>query len=168
VLGGKTIELIHPERIMRTTGPSYFSRSACRLLADFPADALVTVIVAISASACGNFDQHPMSEWIRSFRSIEALEFDVLAGGHGATLFKKADVAEGRGFLEDLMSAVSIGMAAGKGLDELKRTVLLEQYKDWANYQRLRRTILKPVQQSKDVQVGQPAFLEAPACFHVP
>jgi hypothetical protein len=34
---------------------------------------------------------------------------------------------------------VSAGIAAGKPLAELKETVLLEDYRDWANYERLRR-----------------------------
>jgi hypothetical protein len=29
-------------------------------------------------------------------------------------------------------------MAAGKSLEDLKRTVTLDRYKDWANYERLR------------------------------
>jgi hypothetical protein len=29
-------------------------------------------------------------------------------------------------------------MAAGRSLQELKRTVMLEEYADWANYARLR------------------------------
>ena len=88
-------------------------------------------------SACGAFDGHPMAEWIKSYRAVEALDFDILAPGHGA-LFKKADVAEARQFFEDLRSEVSAGMAAGKSLDELKKTITLEKYKDWAYFARLR------------------------------
>jgi hypothetical protein len=89
-------------------------------------------------SACGNFDRHPLAEWIKSYRAIEALDFDVLAGGHGSALFTKADVAQAREYMEDLMAAVSAGMSQGKGLEELKRTILLEKYKDWKFYDRLR------------------------------
>ncbi|MEO6379466.1 MAG: hypothetical protein ABIO37_15705, partial [Caulobacteraceae bacterium] len=85
-----------------------------------------------------NFDGHPVSEWIRSSRTLEALDFDILVQGHGAQPFTKQDVTEGRQFMEDLVAAVSAGMAAGKSLDELKRTILLEKYKDWAFYERLR------------------------------
>jgi hypothetical protein len=63
----------------------------------------------------------------------------MLAGGHGSVLFKKTDLAEVRQYFEDLRSAVAEGMAQGKSLEELKRTVMLEKYKDWANYQRLRQ-----------------------------
>jgi hypothetical protein len=36
------------------------------------------------------------------------------------------------------MAAVSKGIAEEKSLDELKRSVLLEKYKGWAFYDRLR------------------------------
>jgi len=51
---------------------------------------------------------------------------------------KKADVAEGRQFFEDLAAEVSAGMAQGKSLAELKKSILLEKYKDWSFYPRLR------------------------------
>jgi len=79
-----------------------------------------------------------MSEWAKSYKTIESLDFDVLAQGHGNVLFKKADVTEARGYFEDLTNAVAAGLSQGKSLDELKRTVLLDKYKAWAFYQRLR------------------------------
>jgi hypothetical protein len=69
---------------------------------------------------------------------VEALDFDRLAGGHGTPLFNKADVTATRVYFEDLVAAVSEGIAAGKSLEELKETVRLEKYRDWANYERLR------------------------------
>jgi glyoxylase-like metal-dependent hydrolase (beta-lactamase superfamily II) len=89
-------------------------------------------------SACGNFDSHPLAEWIQSFRKIEELDFDRLVGGHGSVLFTKADVAEARQYFQDLVAAVAGGMAQGKSLEEMKRTILLEKYKDWKFYGRLR------------------------------
>jgi hypothetical protein len=69
---------------------------------------------------------------------VEALDFDVLATGHGA-LFAKADVTATREYFEALVAAVSAGIATGKPLAELKESVRLEGYEDWANYERLRR-----------------------------
>ena len=138
-LGGRTVKLIHPGKNHANDG-SVLLLPAEHIVfsADFPADALVRESLRSLPSACGNFDQHPMTEWIRSYKSIEALDFDVLAGGHGNVLFKKADVAETRQFFEDLLAAVSLGMSDGKSLEELKRTVRLEKYKDWTFYERLR------------------------------
>jgi glyoxylase-like metal-dependent hydrolase (beta-lactamase superfamily II) len=139
VLGGKTIELIHPGKNHANDGTVvFFPAQRVAFAADFPADALVRGSLRSLPSACGGFDQHPMQEWIQSYRTIELLDFDGLAGGHGDILFTKADVAEARRFFEDLTAAVDAGIAQGKSLEELKREVLLEKYKDWAYYQRLR------------------------------
>jgi glyoxylase-like metal-dependent hydrolase (beta-lactamase superfamily II) len=84
-------------------------------------------------SACGPFDGNPLSEWIRSYRTVEALDFDLFAGGHGAVA-AKADVTANREFFEELVALVSAGMAQGKSLSELQQTIMLEKYKDWAGY----------------------------------
>jgi len=138
VLGGKKVELVHPGKNHANDGTVVlFPAQRVAFSADFPADALVRGSLRSLPSACGDFDQHPMTEWIRSYKSIEALDFDVLAGGHGDVLFKKSDIAEARQFFEDLMAAVSAGIAQGRSLDELKKTITLDKYKDWAYYQRL-------------------------------
>ena len=138
-LGGKTVEFIHPGKNHANDGTVLLlPAERIAFSADFPADALVRESLRSLPSACGNFDQHPMTEWIRSYKAIEELDFDALAGGHGNTLFKKADVAEARQFFEDLIEAVSLGMSDGKNLEDLKRTIPLEKYKDWAFYERLR------------------------------
>ena len=102
------------------------------------ADALVANDIHSLPSACGPFDGSPLAEWIKSYRTVERLDFDVLATGHGAPLFTKADVATTREYFEDLVAAVSSGIEAGKSLDELKESVRLEKYKSWVNYERLR------------------------------
>ena len=137
-LGGKTVELIHPgKNHSNDMTVVLFPEQRTLFAADFLADALVTTSMRSLPSACGPFDGHPLSEWIRSYRTVEALDFDILAAGHGV-LFKKADVTETRQYFEDLMADVSRGIAQGKSLDELRQTILLEKYKDWAQYARLR------------------------------
>lgn len=138
-LGRKTIELIYPGKNHADDGTVVlFPDERVLFSADFPADALVRTSMRSLPSACGNFDGHPLAEWIRSYRRIEELDFDILAQGHGSVMFKKADVAEGRQFFEDLVAEVSAGMAQGKSLAELKQSIVLEKYKDWSQYQRLR------------------------------
>src|SRR5215471_2204162 len=138
-LGGKSIQLIYPGKNHADDGTVvFFPSERVAFAADFPADALVGAALRSLPSACGNFDSHPLSEWIKSYKTIESLDFDRLAGGHGSALFKKSDVADARQFFEDLTAAVSAGMAEGKTLDELKKSILLEKYKDWAYYARLR------------------------------
>ena len=139
VLGGKTVKLIFPGKNHADDGTVVlFPAQRVAFAADFPADALVGASLESLPSACGNFDNHPLAEWIKSYQAIEDLDFDFLAGGHGSALFTKADVAEARRYFEDLVAAVSAGMAQGESLGELKRTIRLEKYQDWAFYGRLR------------------------------
>jgi glyoxylase-like metal-dependent hydrolase (beta-lactamase superfamily II) len=138
VLGGKTVEVIHPGRNHSDDASVlYFPAERVVFATEFLADALVTTSMRSLPSACGAFDGSPMSEWITSYRTVEALDFDILAPGHGS-LFARRDVAESREFFEDLRAAVSAGMAAGKSLAELQKTITLEKYKGWAYYERLR------------------------------
>ncbi len=139
VLGGKTVELLHPGQNHANDGTVLlFPAERVAFSVDFPADALVSTTMRALPSACGNFDGHPLAEWVRSYRNIEALDFDVLVQGHGTGFFQKSDVTAAREYFEDLISAVTTGMAKGLGPEELKRTVLLEKYRDWQNYDRLR------------------------------
>ncbi len=139
VFGGRTIQLIFPGLNHADDGTVvYFPAERVVFSADFPADALVTTSMRSLPSGCGMFDQHPLAEWIRSYRTIEGLDFDILAQGHGSVTFTKADVSEGRLFFEDLRAGVVQGMAQGKSLAELKKSLLLEKYRDWAYYDMLR------------------------------
>jgi glyoxylase-like metal-dependent hydrolase (beta-lactamase superfamily II) len=139
LLGGRRIELVFPGLNHADDGTVvFFPAERVAFSADFPADALVTTSMRSMPSSCGAFDQHPLSEWIRSYKTIEALDFDILAQGHGSVNFTKADLVEGRRFFETLRDQVSRAIASGKSLEETKRTVLLPQYKDWAYYDMLR------------------------------
>ena len=79
------------------------------------------------------YDWTPLREWIASIKAVEALDFDILIPGHGRRLGTRADVVANREFLEDVMAAVSKGIAEGRSLDDLKRTVTLEKYSAWTN-----------------------------------
>ncbi len=138
-LGGMTVQLLFVGKNHADDGTVvYFPAQRLVFSTDFPADALVTTTMRSLPSACGAFDEHPLADWIASYRAIEGLAFDILAQGHGGVLFKKSDVTEGRAYFEYLRDQVAAGMRAGKSLDELRRTLMLEKYKDWANYDRLR------------------------------
>ena len=137
-LGGKTVELLHPGLNHSDDATvMFFPAERVVFATEFLADALVTTTMRSMPSACGAFDGSPMAEWIGSYRAVEALDFDVLAPGHGS-LFAKRDVTEAREFFEDLREDVDAGMRAGKSLQELQQTLLLEKYRGWANYERLR------------------------------
>jgi glyoxylase-like metal-dependent hydrolase (beta-lactamase superfamily II) len=138
-LGGKVVELVHPGLNHSDDATvMLFPAERVAFATEFVADALVANDIHSLPSACGPFDGNPLGEWIKSYRTVEALDFDVIATGHGTPLFTKADVTATRVFFEDLVAEVSAGIAAGKTLDELKESVRLEKYRDWVNYERLR------------------------------
>jgi glyoxylase-like metal-dependent hydrolase (beta-lactamase superfamily II) len=140
VFGGRRIELVFPGLNHADDGTVvYFPLERVVFSADFPADALVTTSMRSLPSACGVFDRHPLAEWIRSYKTIESLDFDILAQGHGSVTFTRSDVSEGRQYFEDLRADVVQGMAAGKTLAELKESLLLEKYRSWAHYDTLRK-----------------------------
>ncbi len=135
VLGGRTIELVFPGLNHADDGTvAFFPAERVAFSVDFPADALVNTTMDSLPSACGAFDQHPMAEWIKSYRTIEDLDFDILAQGHGQQTFTKQDVTKGRQFFEDLRAAVSQGMAQGRSLEDMKQNLKMPKYQGWAFY----------------------------------
>lgn len=138
-LGGKVVELVHPGRNHSNDATvMVFPQERAAFATEFIADALVGPNARSLPSACGPFDGSPLSEWIRSYEAVEVLDFDVLVTGHGSALLDKTLVRETREFFEHLRDEVSAGMAAGRTLVELKESVMLEPYMQWANYERLR------------------------------
>jgi hypothetical protein len=99
---------------------------------EFIADAFITDNSRSLPSACGPFDGSPLAEWIKSYRTVEDLDFDVLVTGHGSALLDKTIVRETREYFEQLRAEVAAGMAAGQTLEQLKASVQLERYEDWA------------------------------------
>ena len=137
--GGKTIQLVFPGKNHANDGTAVlFTDERVLFTVDFPADALVQGSMRSLPSACGNFDGHPMDEWIRSYRSLEALDFDISVGGHGSAQFTRQDIAEGREFMEYLKREVENAMRKGLSLAQMKQTIMLEPYKGWAHYDKLR------------------------------
>jgi glyoxylase-like metal-dependent hydrolase (beta-lactamase superfamily II) len=138
-LGGKVVELVHPGLNHSDDATvMVFPGERAAFATEFIADALVAGNPRSLPSACGPFDGSPLEEWIKSYRTVESLDFDVLVPGHGSELLDKTLVRETREYFEDLRAEVAAGMAAGLDLEQLKGSVKLEHYKDWANYERLR------------------------------
>ena len=138
--GGKTIELVFPGRNHANDGTAVlFTDERVLFTTDFPQDALVQDTLRSLPSACGPFDGHPMSEWLRSYRTIESLDFDILVGGHGTVPFAKKDVIEAREYFETLKREVEAAMARGESLEKMKESITLAPYKTWRHYEPLRR-----------------------------
>ena len=65
---------------------------------------------------------------------MEQIDFDVLAPGHGR-MGSKADVTAFRQYLEDLHAGVLKAVRAGMSLDEMKKSIKLDKYKSWGQYE---------------------------------
>ncbi len=126
-LGGKMVELIY-------LGKNHSDNS---IVLRFPDEKVLFGVdfVTVRSMPFRDFPDAYIPEWIESLKKLEALDFDILAPGHGE-LGNKEDVAALRRYLEQLRSEVSRYLREGKTVEEIKQLVKLEQYKDWGNYER--------------------------------
>ena len=127
-LGGTVVELIYVGR----------NHSNNSLVMRFPKEKIVFAVdfIPVKGVAFRDFPDAYLDEWIESLRRVEAMEFDILAPGHGP-LGTKADVTAFRLYLEDLRAQVLAAARAGKSLEETKKLVDLSKYKDWAGYEQM-------------------------------
>ena len=124
-LGGKRVELIYLG----------LNHSDNTIVMRFPEErALFAVdIVARDRLPYRDFPNAYIDQWIDTLKQIEAMDFDILAPGHGA-LGTKADVTAHREYIETLRAQVLEHMRADRSLDEIKRLVTMDAYRDWGSY----------------------------------
>ncbi|MCZ6484680.1 MAG: MBL fold metallo-hydrolase [Acidobacteria bacterium] len=125
-LGGKTVEMIYTGIITHTDDMSvmYFPEERVVFVVDF------ITIKRLPFQTLGN---GRLDAWLNAIRGVENIDFDYVVPGHGE-VGNKADLAEHRGYLEELRDAVADGIAAGKTLEQLQASILLEDYKDWQSF----------------------------------
>ena len=81
-LGGKVVELVHPGlNHSNDATVMVFPAERAAFATEFIADALVAGNARSLPSACGPFDGSPLAEWIKSYRTVEDLDFDVMRHG---------------------------------------------------------------------------------------
>lgn len=125
-LGGKTVELAYLGQ----------SHSDNMIVMHFPEErALFTVdFISVKRLPYQDLGDSYFPEWIEAIKKVEAMDFDILVPGHGP-LGTKQDAIDHRRYLEDLYDAVLHAARAGQSLDEMKRTITLEKYSDWGQYE---------------------------------
>ncbi len=130
-LGGKTVELIHP-------GPNHSDDAT---VVYFPAERVVYAVdwVNVRTPPGGLAGETTLAQWISALKKVEALDFDLVAPGHG-NIGTKADFIDYRQYFEDLVAAVSRGIAAGQTVEQLQASNILEKYAWWLNYPTARNT----------------------------
>ena len=124
-VGGKTFELTY-------LGPGHGNDLVAMVVRP---DNVAFVVDAVSSKRLfyRDFPGANVDHWIDQVRKVDALDFEVMIGGHGP-VGVKSDVADGLAYLEELRAAVLKGLKAGKSVDDLKQSIKMEKYRTWASY----------------------------------
>ena len=125
-LGGKTVEL-------RYLGKNH---SDNMIVMRFPEERTLFAVdfIPVKTVAYRDFSDAYLPEWIESLARVEAMDFDILAPGHGS-LGTKADVTAFREYMSDLTGQVLELARMGKSLEETKAAVDLSKYSDWGQFE---------------------------------
>ena len=102
-------------------------------------DNVAFVVDAVSSKRLfyRDFPGANIDQWTDQVRKVDSLEFEVMIGGHGP-VGVKSDVADGIAYLEALRAEVLLGLNDGKSVGELKQSIKMEKYKNWAAYDQWR------------------------------
>ena len=130
-LGGKTVELHY-------TG---YNHSDDMTVVLFPEERTIYTVDFLTPNRPPRteLDGGFLPDWVESLRRVEQLDFDIISPGHEAP-GTKAHVTEQRQYLEELVAAVSAGIAEGKTREELMETILMEDYAHLIEYDFSRAT----------------------------
>lgn len=128
-LGGKTVELVYPGR----------SHSDNLIVMRFPEERALFVVDFISVNRLPYMDLNDayFPDWIAAVEKVESMDFDILVPGHGP-LGTKADATAHREYLQALYDEVLAAARAGRSLDEMKKTITLDRFKDFGMYDKWR------------------------------
>ena len=125
-LGGKKVELIYP-------GKCHSDNS---IIIYFPYEKTVFAVdfVSVDRLPYRDLNDSYVPDWIEALKRVEAIDFEILAPGHGS-LGTRRDAVEHRHYLEELYNAVLAAKEEGKTLDAMKKSIQMEQYKDFEQYE---------------------------------
>ena len=121
-LGGTVLELVY-------VGKNHSDNS---IVMRFPSERVLFAVdfIPVNSYSFRDFPDAYMPDWIESLRQVEAMDFDVLAPGHGP-LGTKENVTLFREYLQDLRAEVLRYAREGKSLDEMKPLITLPKYAAW-------------------------------------
>jgi glyoxylase-like metal-dependent hydrolase (beta-lactamase superfamily II) len=121
-LGGTALELTY-------VGKNHSDNS---IVMRFPRERILFAVdfIPVNSYSFRDFPDAYMPDWIESLRRVEAMDFDVLAPGHGP-LGSKASVTMFREYLQDLRAEVIRYAREGKSADEMKQLITLPKYAAW-------------------------------------
>jgi glyoxylase-like metal-dependent hydrolase (beta-lactamase superfamily II) len=124
-LGGKQVDLIY-------LGKNHSDNS---IVMHFPAERAVFAVdfVAVNRLPYRNLPNSHVEDWIDTLEKLEAMDFDILAPGHGA-VGTRADVAPQRRYLEELRAEVLTRVRQGMPLEQIQAEVKMPAYASWGSY----------------------------------
>jgi glyoxylase-like metal-dependent hydrolase (beta-lactamase superfamily II) len=126
-LGGKRVEMIH-------LGSAHTPDSTVLY---FPDERAVFNADVMQVRRLPQALPPAIGPWIDALRTITALDFDIAATGH-ALAGKKQDAVDSLRYLEDLAKGVAAGVAAGRSLAEIQKSLTLDAYKGFERWDTVR------------------------------
>ncbi len=133
-LGGKRVEMI-------PLGTAHTSDSTVLY---FPDERAVFSADVMQVKRLPNVLSPSIGAWINALRTITALDFDIAATGH-ALAGRKADAVDSLRYLEDLSKGVAAGVAAGRTLPDLQKSLTLDAYKGFERWDTVREAHIASV-----------------------
>ncbi len=133
-LGGKRVEMI----------PLGLAHTPDSTVLYFPDERAVFSADVMQIKRLPNALSPTIGAWIDALRTITALDFDIAATGH-ALAGRKTDAVESLRYLEDLSKGVAAGVAAGRTLSELQKSLTLDAYKGFERWDTVRESHIASV-----------------------
>jgi glyoxylase-like metal-dependent hydrolase (beta-lactamase superfamily II) len=127
-LGGKRVEMVYMGRTGHAPDLTALLFPAERVL--FGVDVVAVKTVPGSNTMANGA---PVAEYVNALKVVEALDFDIVAPGHGP-MGKKTDIAEHRQYYETIAAGVAAGIAKGQTLEQIQAANIMDEYKDWIEY----------------------------------
>jgi glyoxylase-like metal-dependent hydrolase (beta-lactamase superfamily II) len=130
-LGGTTVQLDY-------VGKNHSDNS---LVIGFPRERIIFAVdwIPVKSVSFRDWPDGYISEWIQSLKKVEAMDFDILAPGHGA-LGNKGDVTAFRLYTEELRDLVLPMVREGKPVAEVQAAAqqrMGEKYKGWGGFEQM-------------------------------
>lgn len=133
-LGGKRVEMI-------SLGTAHTPDSTVLY---FPDERAVFSADVMQVKRLPNALAPNIGAWIDALRTITRLDFDIAATGH-ALAGRKTDALESLRYLEDLSKGVAAGVAAGRSLADIQKSLTLDAYKGFERWDTVREAHIASV-----------------------
>jgi glyoxylase-like metal-dependent hydrolase (beta-lactamase superfamily II) len=126
-LGGKTVNMIH-------LGVAHADDSS---VLHFPAERAVFSADILQVKRLPQALAPSVGSYIDALATINAIDYDHALTGH-ALAGTKQDALQLQRYLEDLANGVATGIAAGRNLAEIQKTLTLDAYKGFERWDTVR------------------------------